>query len=351
MGYNSNKTLGINVHSCLAVTTGGVVLGVLDQSSYTRPQAKDERKTHEAKKSRPITEKESYRWLETLGRSTEDIPEGIKVITVCDREGDMYELFDRAASASRLFLIRIIQNRMTVDNKRIIDEIQEKRCQGRAEVTIPRDTRRDIKPRKATLQLRYQQYDVKRPQIRNTNKTLEDSVAMNIIYVKEEQRDKTIEPIEWLLATNEPVKSPEEAYEKAGYYLQRWKIERFHHVLKSGCTIEKIQERSVENITALILMYSFIAVIIMNMTYMARVDPQLSCDLLFDEDEWKLLYCTANKTKNVPKKPYSIKEAIEYLGWLGGPKRAPSDGPPGVKTIWLGLMKLYILLSYREFLG
>jgi hypothetical protein len=41
----------------------------------------------------------------------------------------------------------------------------------------------------------------------------------------------------------------------------------------------------------------------------------------------------------------------DCLGWLGGPKRAPSDGPPGVKTIWIGLMKLYILLAYREYLA
>jgi hypothetical protein len=41
-----------------------------------------------------------------------------------------------------------------------------------------------------------------------------------------------------------------------------------------------------------------------------------------------------------------MKEAIEYLGWLGCPKRVPSDGPLGVKTIWIGLMKLYILLAY-----
>jgi hypothetical protein len=54
--------------------------------------------------------------------------------------------------------------------------------------------------------------------------------------------------------------------------------------------------------------------------------------------------------KQEPKKPYTIKEAVDYLRWLGGPKRAPSDGPPGVKTIWIGLMKLYILLAYREYL-
>jgi hypothetical protein len=59
----------------------------------------------------------------------------------------------------------------------------------------------------------------------------------------------------------------------------------------------------------------------------------------------------ANKSKKEPKEPYTIKEAVDYLGWLGGPKRAPSDGSPGVKTIWIGLMKLYILLAYREYLA
>jgi hypothetical protein len=47
-----------------------------------------------------------------------------------------------------------------------------------------------------------------------------------------------------------------------------------------------------------------------------------------------------------------VKEAVDYLGWLGGPERAPGDGPPGVKTtIWIGLIKLYILLAYREYLA
>jgi hypothetical protein len=56
-----------------------------------------------------------------------------------------------------------------------------------------------------------------------------------------------------------------------------------------------------------------------------------------------------NKSRKESKKPYTIKEAVDYLGWLGGPKGAPSDGPLGVKTIWIGLMKLYILLAYREY--
>jgi hypothetical protein len=116
--------------------------------------------------------------------------------------------------------------------------------------------------------------------------------------VKEEKPPKGKEPIEWFLAASEPVNTPEEAYEYVGYYIQRWKIERFHYVLKSGCAIEKLQERSIDKTTILILTYSIIAVKILNMTYTAWLTPELPCSLLLGEDEWKLLYCVANKSKD-----------------------------------------------------
>ena len=40
IGYISDKTLGVNIHSCLAVSVEGLPLGLLDQSSYNREQAK-----------------------------------------------------------------------------------------------------------------------------------------------------------------------------------------------------------------------------------------------------------------------------------------------------------------------
>jgi transposase len=129
--------------------------------------------------------------------------------------------------------------------------------------------------------------------------------------------------------TNDDVNSVEQAVEMVRYYVQRWKIERFHYVLKSGCAIEKLQERDMEKTKAMILMYSVIAVFIMNLTYIARVSPELPCTILFDEEEWKVLYGVANRTKKAPEKPYTIAEAVEHIGNLGGPRRVPSDGPPG----------------------
>ena len=170
---------------------------------------------------------------------------------------------------------------------------------------------------------------------------------MNVIYVREDRQDKTVEPVEWFLMTNEKVEDVESAYEKAEWYMRRWKIEQFHYVLKSGCRVEKLQERTMEKTTLLVLMYSIIATLLMNLVYIARTNPQLPCTVFFEEEEWKVLYCTANKTKKRPEKPYTIAEAITYLSWLGEPKRAPSDGPPGVKTIWIGLDKLNTLLVYH----
>ncbi|MDR2783690.1 MAG: hypothetical protein LBB48_07635 [Treponema sp.] len=65
------------------------MLRVLDRSSYNRPEPKDEPASHESEKAWSIEEQKSFRRLESLERSTADIPHRFKVITVCDWEGDM----------------------------------------------------------------------------------------------------------------------------------------------------------------------------------------------------------------------------------------------------------------------
>jgi len=62
--------------------------------------------------------------------------------------------------------------------------------------------------------------------------------------------------------------------------MQRWKIEQFHYVLKSGCAVEKLQERRMDKTTVLVLMYSVIATFIMNITYIARINPHFPWEVL-----------------------------------------------------------------------
>jgi hypothetical protein len=125
----------------MAATRDGLVAGVLGQSSCNREEAKDGSAGHEGEKARPIEEKGRFRRLEALERSTADMPRGVKVATVCDREGDVYELFAKAGSLREPALIRIVQSRMTIGSKRMPDGMRKKRCQGRVEARLPRDSR------------------------------------------------------------------------------------------------------------------------------------------------------------------------------------------------------------------
>ncbi|MDR2971488.1 MAG: IS4 family transposase [Bacteroidales bacterium] len=348
IGYISSNTLGVNIHSCIAVTTDGLVLGILDQMSYNRPIAKDDSLSEYDRKSRPLMEKESFRWLESLKNSIISLPDSVKTITICDREGDIYELLDFAGSIGQLFLIRMAQNRLTTDNQHILDAIKNKDCIGNIEITLARDSCNEEKSRDSVFDVRCGRFEIKRPRILDRNETVKSSHFVFVIYVKETTPLAGSEPIEWFLMTNETITDVEDVFDRVYYYSHRWKIERFHYVLKSGCQVEKLQERSIDKTVLLVLIYSVISVYIMNLTYVARIHPNISCNVYFDDDEWKLLYCVANKTKNVPSEAYSIKDAVKYLSYLGGPKRAPSDGPPGLKCIWIGLDKLNTLLIYRE---
>jgi hypothetical protein len=67
-----------------------------------------------------------------------EVPEGVRVIHVCDREGDMYELFNEAAEGGAQFLIRLAQNRKTTDDEQILDEVCAMKAEGSVTVVIPR---------------------------------------------------------------------------------------------------------------------------------------------------------------------------------------------------------------------
>jgi hypothetical protein len=213
------------------------------------------------------------------------MPEEIKVIHVCDREGDMYELFEKAHKTKQTFLIRLTHNRPADENVKVIDTIKKEPANGRMEVTIPRNSRDNTKERRTILEITHRQFNIKKPRNLINNQDLLDLIPITIVYIKEKTKDENEEKIEWILGTNEQINSFEDACKMVKYYGTRWKIERFHYVLKSGCNVEKIQERTVDKTVMLVLMYSIIAAFIMNLTYIARNNPDLPCDAVFDEQE------------------------------------------------------------------
>ena len=186
-------------------------------------------------------------WLDTMRETTALIPKNITAITLCDRECDFYEFYG---------------------------------VSGTVEVNIPRDNRRNIKARTAEMEISFAQVTLPKPLIRK-EEHLVDSVTMNVVRIVEKNPPANCEPIKWFLATNLPINSAEDAFKIVQYYVQRWKIERFHYVLKNGCSIEKIQQRTYNGIVKMILIYSTIAAYILAMTLTAQNSTEAMCDSFF----------------------------------------------------------------------
>ena len=343
LGYSSEHVRGIKVHNCIALSPEGLSYGLVNQSYESRSEAKSTL-TQAEKAARSIEEKESYRWIETLRNSTSIIPDDVHFITICDREGDFYELYAEAIELGEDFIIRVTHDRCSDTDEKIMTKIRNTEAADTVTVKIPRDSRKVIPAREANLEVAYCEVTIKKPPtVRNPE--IASELTIKLVRITERNPPAGQEPIEWILATSLPLTCVSDAMKVVEYYIQRWKIERFHYVLKSGMNAEKIQQRTYERIKPVLLIYSVIALFILTITYMGRVLPDAPCSLFLDEDEWKILYRVVHKTKQSPKVPYSIGEAVAYLGQLGGYKRAPSDGPPGLESIWNGVFALYFAVD------
>ncbi len=108
-GISHQGAKGIQVHNVLAVSSDGVPLGLLEQKDWVREKA--QKGKGEKERRRAIVEKESQRWLDSLKTSEKLIPKEIEIITIADREADIYELFAQPRREGSHLLIRAAQNR------------------------------------------------------------------------------------------------------------------------------------------------------------------------------------------------------------------------------------------------
>jgi len=353
LGNTAKKSsLGLEVHSAVAIGESGEVFGLLAQKIWTR-SSENFGQADAHSRNLPIEEKESYKWLETLDKVGASFPGGTKAIHICDREGDIFEFFCKAEKVGVLFLVRRCYNRNIVDDhcsKKLDDLVVSTPAAGRITVRVPRDSHTNRTARNAEVEIKYGKCKVTRDRNKTASKELPMSVEVYFVSAVEIDPPEGQEKILWQLITNVPTESFEDAVTRIQWYTQRWKIETFHKTLKSGCKVEELQSETAEKLKKLIAIYSIIALQIMLLTYIARNHPDESCEICLTEDEWKILYRVANKTKKLPDKPPTIYEAVVLIAKLGGFLARKSDGFPGVVVTWRGLTSLYTILDAAPFL-
>jgi len=351
-GKNIDKIFskGLVLHTCLAISTDGLPLGLLDQSIISRkPQSATKRRKKDVT---PIDKKESYRWLKSLKNSSEKIMDS-QIVTVCDREADMYDLFHLSDEIKSPVLIRANFDRSINKKSRYAEkdvvklwEYMGKRPKaGMIKINIPKKptTRHSAqrKDRIAELTIKFGSFLFNPPRnnIRLKKEEL-PNLKMNAIYILEKNPPKDEKPVEWMLLTNLPINNYEQAHEKVQWYCLRWRIEIFFKVLKSGFNVEKGRLNHANRLRRYLTVMTIIACRLFMITMISRTNQNMSCKGFLTNIEWKVLYLKTHNNKHPPSHPPRIKDVINWIARLGGFLARKKDGDPGIIVLWRGWKRL-----------
>ena len=338
IGDSRSNAQGLIMHSALALTTGGLPLGFLTQKIWAREGYQD---VKNARKNKSIESKESYRWIETLQKTCALAPKATQLVTVCDRESDICEFFVEAAHRHTSFVVRASWDRRLVDHEysNLWELIESQKVAGRTTVVLP--DRSISKEKTLNLDVRFSQVTLKAPNRcrRSDNKRL-PTVTLFAVHVKEVNASSTSDPVEWLLLTNLPVQTVEQALEKVAWYTRRWSIEVFHRILKSGCTVERCKLETAQRLIRYLTLMSIVAWRIFWMTHIKRTTPAASATSVLTSHELHALPLLFKKPPYPTTKMPTVSQAIIAIARLGGFLARKGDKHPGPTAIWRGWQRL-----------
>jgi len=337
IGTRADSWLGLMVHDTMAFTPAGVPLGLIDVQCWARDASQfGKRATRHA---RGIEDKESHKWLKSVAAAAklQSRCPHTTVVSVGDREADIFELFDfaRKLPLAPKLLIRAERNRkLTEEHGTLWQHMGTQPIVGTRALQVPRRGNRAA--RVAQMAMCYARVELEAPQRHAKLQPL----TLWAVWAREAEPPANNAPLEWMLLTTCEVQSFEQAVEKLDWYAARWGIEVFHRTLKSGCQIETRQLGSADRIEACLAIDLVVAWRILHLTKLGREHPDVPCTLYFSEAEWKALLTYVNRSPILPSQTPSLREATHLVAGLGGFLGRRCDGEPGTQTLWLGLQRL-----------
>lgn len=294
---------GLHLHSTIAVAPNGLPLGVLRaQCSAPEGPSSDETRPTCAI---PIEEKKTGVWLEHhrhLVALAGHMPQ-TRLIDVCDREADLFELFDEHRRHTRVeLLVRAKHNRtLTDDPAKLFAAVRQAPVQSRVRVAIPRQSARakkshqQVRPKRpgrlAELTVRTRRVHLRPARYHGTKAP----IALWVVHAREEHPPANTKAVEWFLLTTIESGSAAAAEQCLRWYCLRWRIEDWHRVLKSGCRVEALAHATAERLRRAIAINLVIAWRMMLMTLLGRETPEVPAEVLFSDIELRTLHAYAKK--------------------------------------------------------
>ena len=334
---HTRHSIGLLLHSTLAITPTGQPLGFLHNA--VRARSRQGRVC--SRERRPLADKESYKWVESLTacQAVASLCPETMLVNITDREGDLYDLFVQALRAPPRGRVELLvrarhDRKLAPGTGTLWERVAHQPVGATLQVRVGRHG--DHPRRLATLSVRFCAVELKAPK----RKAEQPALRLWAIQAQEIHAPMGTAPLLWQLLTTLPVTSAAEAIERVRWYAQRWQIEVLHKVLKSGC---KIEQRQLETAQRLERALSIDLVVAWHILALCKAARELPDDPISDwlpAAQWQALWCYVHQRTRVPKEPPSVRQAVRWIAQWGGFLGRKSDGEPGPTTLWRGLQQL-----------
>lgn len=266
------------------------------------------------------------------------LPQAVRVVTVADREADIYELFQAQRRPGAELLIRAAWDRRVAHpQQHLWATLHATPVQGHPVVALPKTKQR--KARNAHLTVRSASVHLRPPKNRPASDTLRPH-CINVVLAEEHAAPKGATPVSWMLLTTLSTATLQDALRCLEWYTRRWLVERYPLALKSGCRVEACQFETANALKRALSVYAMVACRLLWLTYVARETRLSSCEVAFTPEEWQALACYHQRVACPPTTPPPLKDATLWLAQLGGFLARKRDGEPGVIVLWRGLTRL-----------
>jgi hypothetical protein len=348
LGRLDRSGFGFLAHVALAITADGrrEPLGVVGLQTVSRHAPVPSVRRH-----LPAGESESRRWVELARAVNERLAGHAEVIHVMDSEADSFSLFASLMVVGARFVIRGRWNRRIMvslpgafrlsEKLELAEQVltREVPLTARPRVRSSRESR--VHPprsaRMATLS-----FSAVRVTLRNAKsvgtKDAPDFLPLNVVHVREINAPDGEQPVEWMLATTEPIDTPAQIAAIVDAYRSRWLIEEYFKALKTGCAIEKRQLESEHALKNALAVFAPIAWQLLRLRTLSRdTDARPASDAL---SSLRLRLLRAHKRTKMPSSA-TVRDAFLAIAKLGG--HIKNNGEPGWQVIGRGFEKLLML--------
>jgi len=282
---NKGHTYGVLVHAMIAVDAEShACLGLVGGEVWNRPGVVT---THH--NDRPLSERESRRWLDTAEQAKDVLSRAAMVTVVDDREGDIDPKWATIPAPGFHLLTRAMVDRPLAGpdgtpGGTLFAAAAGFVVAGTRSIEIP--ARQPAQAaRTARLEIRFGEVEIRRPR-HEKDRTLAETVTLRLVELREPNPPEAVEPLHWRLLTTHEVDDVAKAWQIVGWYQARWTIEQLFRVTKSqGLGLEDSQLTTADRLVRLAAVATKAACIDMQLVQERDGLHGLPASTVFTEDE------------------------------------------------------------------